>query len=689
MVSDRYDPAEARAAVERWSGVPEEVALRVYTSRLIGSDPGLVLHGGGNTSVKGWVTDVLGERREALFVKGSGWNLASLEPQGLPAVDLAFVRRLRSLDALSDDDMVNALRTHLFDASAPNPSIETLLHAFLPHRFVDHSHADAILALCNRPDGEEVVREVLGDDVVIVPYVMAGFELAKVAADLHDAQPGCTAMVLLHHGLFTFGDTAEASYRRHVQLVREAEHALLDAMSNLTYVPPPHIPEPSEAARAAGEALPILRGVLAQHGGARRKVLRWRGDEEVLELLADGRVATWATSGPLTPDHVIRTKPRPMLLGATTGPGLPEALHDAVDAYVHDYERYVEACATGPYVALDPTPTVIWWPGVGLITAGRSAKEADQMADIAVHTLRTKRQGHALGPMQGLPDEELFRMEYWELEQRKLARPEPALSRRVALVTGGAGAIGVGIARQLLALGAHVVLTDIDEERLAVAASALDHPAVTTVRHDVRSPTSTREAFAAAARHVGGVDLVVVNAGIAVGGTLTELSEADWIACTSVNLDGARHTLTEASRLLRAQGTGGDIVVVSTKNVAAPGAGFGAYSATKAAAHQLARVAALELADDDVRVNLVAPDAVFHEQGVPSGLWQQVGPARARARGLELSELAGYYRDRNLLHAEVSGSDVGRAVAFFATRQTPTTGAVLPVDGGLPGAFPR
>lgn len=689
MVEDRYDDAEAEAAVARWSDVPRDVALRVHTSRLIGADPALVLHGGGNTSVKSTVVDVLGEPREALFVKGSGWDLAHLEPAGLPAVDLDFVRRLRRLEALDDDAMVNALRTHLFDAGAPNPSIETLLHAFLPHRFVDHSHADAILALTNRPDGAEVVRRVLGDDVVLVPYVMAGFELARVAADLHDAHPGCTAMVLLHHGLFTFGETAEASYRRHVELVRRAEQALAEANSRQTFV----LPEPvrhEEAAATAGALLPALRGVLTQRGGGRRKVLHWAGDEEILELLADQRLPQWARSGPLTPDHVIRTKPQPMVLGTPPdGPAVAEFLHDAVDAYVDAYQAYVESCATGPYVAIDPTPTVIWWPGVGLITAGRSAAEARQTADIARHTLRTKRLGHALGPLEGLPPSELFAMEYWPLEQRKLARPEDPLARRVALITGGAGAIGVGIARQLLALGAHVVLTDIDPQRLETARAELDHPALATVRHDVRSGTSTREAFAEAARCFGGVDLVVINAGIAAGGTLDTLSEADWAASTAVNLDGARHTLTTAAAVLRQQGHGGDLVMISTKNVPAPGAGFGAYSATKAAAHQLARVAALELAADDIRVNLVAPDAVFAEGAVPSGLWQHVGPSRARARGMSADDLPAYYQQRNLLKARIDGSDVGRAVAFFALRQTPTTGAVLPVDGGLPGAFPR
>ena len=291
--------------------------------------------------------------------------------------------------------------------------------------------------------------------------------------------------------------------------------------------------------------------------------------------------------------------------------------------------------------------------------------------------------------MQGLSERDLFAMEYWPLEQRKLARAEPELARRVALITGGAGAIGVGVARQLLDRGAHVVLTDVDEERLVLAAAALDDPRVATVLHDVTQRGSTEAAFRSAARAFGGVDLVVVNAGIARGGALTELTDEAWQASVAVNLTGARHTLTAAAHHLTTQGIGGDIVLVSTKNVASPGAAFGAYSATKAGAHQLARIAALELAPHDIRVNLVAPDAVFEGEGVASGLWADVGPSRAAAKGIALDELPHHYLQRNLLKTEVSAADVGRAVCFFAARHTPTTGAVLPVDGGLPGAFSR
>ncbi|MCA9495186.1 MAG: bifunctional aldolase/short-chain dehydrogenase, partial [Myxococcales bacterium] len=630
-----------------------------------------------NTSVKSTWTDRLGDTLDALFVKGSGWDLASIEPQGFSPVDLAYVRRLRALPALSDEDMVDAQRTHLLRGDAPAPSIETLLHAFLPAAVVDHSHADAIVALTNRPDGEARVRDALGSDVIVVPYVKAGFDLAKVAAELHDAHPDAEGMVLLWHGLFTWGATARESYQRHLELVTRAERALEGRRSRAVRSAP-------EERGGVERILPALRGALGS-----RFVLRYRPlPEACLPGLAER-----AARGPLTPDHVLRTKPRPLVVDADPdAPDLRDRLDAAVASFVADYEAYFEACAAGgTYVELDPAPRVVWLAGYGVVGVGATAKAADAAADIAEHTLRTIDAGDVLGPVTPLPDERLFEMEYWSLEQRKLGKTvEPVLARRVALITGGAGAIGVGVARRLLAAGAHVVLTDRDPEALDRALAVLADPRALGVLADVTDTVSVDAAFDAAARAFGGVDLVVVNAGIAVSGRIEELDDAEVARATEVNLHGALRTIRAAARQLRSQrGLGGDVVLISTKNVAAPGASFGAYSATKAGAHQLARVAALELAPLGVRVNLVAPDAVFAEGEVRSGLWEAIGPGRAAARGLTTEDLPAFYRSRNLLGAEVTGSHVGEAVVFLASGRTPTTGAVLPVDGGLPDAFPR
>lgn len=672
-----WSDEDAAAAVSRWAPRFGEVAaLRTYSSRLLGRERSLVLHGGGNTSAKDTVVDVLGDEVPALLVKGSGWDLATIEPQGFSPVDLRYVRRMRALRALSDEAMVEALRTHLL-RDAPEPSIETLLHGFLPARFVDHSHADAIVALTNRPDGERVIREVFGDEVSIVPYVKAGFDLALAAAAAHDAAPGAAGMVLLHHGLFTWGDTAREAYERHVALVDRAERWLAARRAPL--------PRGPASTVTPGAVLPALRGALSSLDPAgRRWVLRFRATPAAsLQDLA-GAVA----QGPLTPDHVIRTKPRAVVVEPAEPPEGP------LRAFAERYRAYFAACAAGgSYRELDPVPRVVWLRGLGVVGVGATAKEADAAADIAEQTVATVELAAGLGPLTPLPDPQLFEMEYWSLEQRKLGKAgaEATLARRVALVTGGGGAIGVGVARQLLAAGAHVVLTDRDPGALARAAAALGDvgPRLLTAVVDVTDTASVEAGFDAGARAFGGVDLVVVNAGIAVVGELAALSDDDLRRATEVNVYGAHRTLRAAAARFAAERRGGDVVLVSTKNVAAPGAGFGGYSATKAAAHQLARVAALELAPLGVRVNLVAPDAVFAEGDVPSGLWAGIGPGRAAARGLTVEELPAFYRSRNLLQVAVTGSHVGHAVVFLASGKTPTTGAVLPVDGGLADAFPR
>lgn len=697
---DRWSDVDARTAVDRWGERwGEALAVRAYTSRLIGAESDLVLHGGGNTSVKDDVVDLFGDPIPAVLVKGSGWDLASIEPAGFTPIDLGYARRLRSLPALSDEAMVEVLRARRLRSDAPDGSIETLLHAFLPHRFVDHSHADAILALTNRRDGAKHARDALGERVAIVPYVKAGFDLAKVAADWFDDEPRSRGLVLLHHGLFTFADTAQGAYRHHIALVTAAER-YLDARARTTTVPVTGLGGASPV-RVTPEAIaPLIRAAAAEVDPRHQRwIVGFRSSPHT--ELPPAELETLVAAGPLTPDHTLRTKPRGLVIDPGTDPaGFADRVRDGMGRYAAAYEAYFEACA-GPgaagYTRLDPVARVVWVAGVGLFTVGATASAASAAADIAEHTLATVRRGQGLGPVTPLTDAQLFEMEYWSLEQRKLGKAgaEPTLARRIALVTGAGGAIGAGVVRQLLAAGAHVLATDRDPGALARLEDLVGRSdRLATFVVDVTDTDAVDAGFDAASRRFGGVDLVVANAGIAATGRIEALGdEAAWHA-TEVNYMGTLRTLRAAARVFGRQGAriGGDVVVVSTKNVAAPGAAFGAYSASKAAAHQLARVAALELAPLGVRVNLVAPDAVFAEGPVRSALWAEVGPDRARARGLDpddLTGLAAYYRDRNLLKAEVTGSHVGYAVVFLASGRVPTTGAVLPIDGGLPEAFPR
>jgi rhamnulose-1-phosphate aldolase/alcohol dehydrogenase len=701
-MENRWSDREAAEFVDRlgtrWG---EALALRVYTSRLIGRDPDLVMHGGGNTSLKGKVTTLVGDDVEALFIKGSGWDLDAIEPPGLPPVDLAHLRRLRALPALSDEEMVNQLRTHLFDASAPNPSVETLLHAFLPHRFIDHTHADIALVLTNQPrdEADQMVREAFGPRWAIVPYIMPGFALAKLAAEVFENDAGVEGLVLLNHGLFTFADDARTAYERMIAGVDRAERFVRARLREQR----PQVQVRLEADPAAAARLaPVLRGVLAEpssNGEWRRMVLEYRTSDVLLEALARPDAADLAAAGPLTPDHVIRTKGPALFLGGslpTDDAPLRERLAAEVGAYRERYDRYVEANRSRARTAitkLDALPRVVLVPGVGVFTAGRTKADARIAADIAEHTVPAKADANTIGHYLALADPDLFDMEYWSLEQAKLGKTkDAALAGQVALVTGAAGAIGFGIAKQLVAAGAHVLVADVDPERIRAAVDELDpkrRGVAAGLAMDVTDEAAVASGFAEACRLYGGVDVVVLNAGVAHVSAIEKLEPEAFRRVLDVNLTGSFLVLREAARLFRRQGTAGNVIVNSSKNVFAPGAEFGAYSASKAGAHQLGKVAALELAAAGVRVNMINADAVFGDAKRPSGLWQEVGPSRAKSRGLDPRELEDFYRQRNLLKAKVTAEHVGNAVVFFASNLTPTTGATLPVDGGVADAFPR
>lgn len=680
----------------------EALALRTYSARLLGQDPALVLHGGGNTSVKGTGRDLFGEEIPAVFVKATGWDLAVIGPEGHPALALEDLRRLRRLPDLSDKEMAHALRSRLLSPGAPDPSIEALAHAFLPPRYIDHTHADAVLALTNLADGERHVREALGAEVVVVPYVSPGLKLAKTAVDAFESAPRARGMLWVRHGIVTWGDSARESYDAMIELVDRAEAYLAERAVRVSRRA---APDAREAARRRYDALaPVLRGLLSPETGdpdrpRRPVILRSLIRENVLAFLGSKGARARALTPPLTADHLIRTKPLPAWVDAPEFDD-PERfraqVRKAVDAYADEYRAYVdrnsETMGESPAVD-DPLPRVLLLPGLGAVCAGKDSRAAEVAADITAQTLAAKEAAEGLGPYEGLAEAELFPMEYRALQQAKLGPVrEPPLGGRVALVTGAAGAIGSGICEVLLGEGCHVAATDLAGPALDGLAAELTrcHPGrVLGVPLDVTDAAAVTRAFGEVIRAWGGIDLAVINAGLAHVSALADMDVEQFRRLERVNVEGTLLLLQTLARHFALQGLGGDVVLVSTKNVFAPGAQFGAYSATKAAAHQLARIASLELAPLGVRVNMVAPDAVFSHGARRSGLWQEVGPDRMRARGLDEKGLEEYYRGRNLLKAKVTADHVARAVLFFATRQTPTTGATIPVDGGLPDATPR
>lgn len=700
---NRWSDEEAAGFVERYAPHHgEQLALRTYTSRLIGAEPGLVLHGGGNTSLKGTRSNVLGEPIETLFIKASGYDLATIEPEGHVPVDIVHVRKLCTLPDLSDDAMVNELRTHLLDHRAATPSIETPVHALIPGRFVDHSHADAILALTNQDGGAAHVRQALGTDVVVLPYVYPGFALSKAVADACRANPAARALVWMQHGIVTWGDTAKESYELMIQLVSRAEEHLERNAHHPLRV---ETPTPIETARTRLSLVaPIVRGLLATPTGDpdrpfRRVILRPLLSRQVLDILDCDNGRSLAVSPPLTGDHLIRTRPLPAWVerpNYADEPQLRQQIEQELRRYAGEYRAYFDRHASrlpsgvGPF---EPSPRIIFLPGVGALCAGSDARAARIVHDITAQTLAAKSRIAETGSSyRGLEEHHLFDMEYRSLQHAKIERAEPPLAGQVALVTGAAGAIGSCISTKLLEHGAHVAVTDLAGPNLDGFIETLRKrfpDRVTGFPLDVTDPDSVTAGFDEVSRTWGGIDLLVINAGLAHVSTLEDMNLERFRALQRVNTDGPLILLRQAAQHSRRQNTGGDIVLISTKNVFAPGAGFGAYSATKAAAHQLARIASLELAEHGVRVNMVAPDAVFSHGERKSGLWAEVGPDRMRARGLDAEGLQEYYRNRNLLKARVTADHVANAVLFFVTRQTPTTGATLPVDGGLPDATPR
>jgi len=700
---DRWSDDEAcRFVAEYAPQWGEDLALRTYSSRLLGAEERLVLHGGGNTSVKSYATSVLGEQIPALYIKASGYNLADISPDGHSGVDLEFLKRLRVLQELSDVLMADQCRAHLFNPHAATPSLETLAHAFLPPKFIDHTHANAILALTNQTEGEKHVRQALGDSVLILDYVRAGFELAKAAAEAYESRPGSKAMVWMRHGLVTWGATAHESYQATIELVTRAEQYLAERATRplVVQVSTP----PSLAEQRLASVAPLVRGLLAVPSGDldrpwRRVIVQSLIDRETLDFVDSDRGKQIALTSPLTSDHLIRTKALPLWLDepAYADPSkLRRQLSTALQDYATAYKAYVErysARMPREIRAFDPSPRVLLLPGLGAISAGNDVHAAKVACDITAHTLAVKARVAAMGTYQGLSESDLFDMEYQSFQYAKLGKSdELPLGREVGVVTGAAGAIGSAIAEGLLKSGCHVAVSDLAGppfEELAADLKRSFGDRVLAVPLDVTDAASVTRGFEAVIKMWGGVDLVVINAGRALVSSLEDMKLEGFRQLDRVNTEGALLMLSEAGRHFRYQGTGGDIVLVSTKNVFAPGASFGAYSATKAAAHQLARIASLEMAEIGVRVNMVSPDAVFSHGTRKSGLWAEVGPDRMRARGLDEKGLEEYYQKRNLLKVRVTAEHVARAVLFFATRQTPTTGATLPVDGGLPEATPR
>lgn len=680
------------------------IALLAYATRLVGKQPDLAMHGGGNTSLKGMIKTLAGDEVAALFVKATGVAMDKMTPAGFVALDLAYLKKLRGVSSLTDEIMADEFRMRMLRPSAALPSIETLMHAFINHKAIVHTHPNAILTLANRIGGEETVVAALGDDVGVVPYANAGLALGRAVADELERKKGLRAIVVLHHGLITWGEDPKAAYDTTVEMVSRAEEVIRTTRRHLFSMGTPTAVDTAQ--RRYTHMAPLLRGLLSPASGNpdhphEKIVLSPLISGEMLDFLDSPRAETLACTAPLTPDYLVRTKAYPLFVENPAYDDIPllkrqlameiDSFRTRYDAYVNQYASRLAGFAADGF---DLLPKVLLLPGMGVVCAGPDLEMAQIVRDITEQTLIVKRSiDETGGAYLGLTEDHLFDMEFRMFQRAKAAGKGPMpLRGSVAVVTGAAGAIGSGICDELLRQGCNVAVTDLSGEPLDFMVQTLKGvygDRVVGVPLDVTDCASVSGAFDSITDAFGGIDIVVINAGLAHVSALTEMDLEAFRRLERVNVEGTLLLLAQAGKCFKLQNTGGDIVLVSTKNVFAPGATFGAYSATKAAAHQLCRIASLEFADMGVRVNMVSPDAVFAHGAKKSGLWAQVGPDRMKARGLDEKGLEEYYRQRNLLKARVTAEHVARAVVFFVTRQTPTTGATLPVDGGLPDSTPR
>jgi rhamnose utilization protein RhaD (predicted bifunctional aldolase and dehydrogenase)/NAD(P)-dependent dehydrogenase (short-subunit alcohol dehydrogenase family) len=673
-----WSDAEAERLVDHYAGesVGRDLALRVYTSRLLGGEPKLVLHGGGNTSVKTVMPDLLGEEVEVLCVKGSGWDMAAIEPAGLPAVRLAPLRKLRQRAALTDEEMVRVQRANLLDPGAPNPSVETLLHVFLPGRYIDHTHSMAVLSLADQPDGVERCADLYGRRLGLVPYIMPGFLLAKKAAEIYEADPAVEGLVLLKHGIFTFGDTAREAYERMIAAVSLAEEEL--ARRRRTVFTAAHIPT---AIATAAEVAPVLRGACAipepsGSGDYKRFVLEFRSNPAVLNYVNGAELLRYGQAGVATPDHTIRTKNYPLIVPAPEAGRLDafkDRVRQAVEHFVAEYHAYFarhNARQPVPKRELDPMPRVILVPGLGLFGLGRSAKDARIAADIAESTVETITEAEAVGRFESICEADLFDIEYWSLEQAKLSQSsEKPLAGQIAVVTGGAGTIGLATASAMKDAGAEVAVLDIVGTEAAVkklGAAALP------VDCDVTDREAVHRAFDRVAEHFGGVDIAVSNAGTAAQGRIGEVDDATLRHSFELNFFAHQTVAQNALRVMLAQATGGCLLFNVSKQAINPGPNFGPYGLPKAATLALVRQYALEYGADGIRANAVNADRI--RSGL---LTPELIASRARARGVDERQ----YMRGNLLGREVTAEDVAQAFVHHAVALK-TTGDVTTVDGG-------
>lgn len=688
MVKNLWDSNEASSK----SGVEE----LVYRSNLIGSDRAVCNWGGGNTSMKTVEKDFRGRDVEVMWVKGSGSDLATMKAGNFTGLNLEDIRPLIERDEMPDAEMVEYLTHCMIDSKHPRMSIETLLHAFLPFKHVDHTHPDAIISLCCADNGKEIAKEIYGDRFVWVPYVRPGFTLSKMIAEGVKSNPNAELVLMEKHGLVTWGDTSEEAYRQTINIINEAESYIqnkqkeTDTFGGQAYQSLPQ----EEREQVLAAVMPIIRGAVSDE---KKMILAYDDAEDVLEFVNSRNAGTLSQVGAACPDHLVHTKMKPLYIDWDPQNGsveeLIERVKTGVEQFKVEYKEYFERNKNEGDVMFEAAPRVTLIPGVGMVNSGKNSTMANVSGALYHRAISVMKGSTALGEFVSLSENESYNVEYWPLELYKLslAPAEAEFSRKVALITGGAGGIGSATARRLVAEGAHVVLADLNLEGAEKVAAEINEQykeqRAAAVQMDVTSEEQVQAAFAKAAVTFGGVDSIVNNAGLATSSPFDETSLKEWNLNMNVLGTGYFLVAREAFKQMKQQGIGGNMVFVGSKNSVYAGKNASAYSSVKALETHLARCIAAEGGEFGIRVNSVLPDAVLQGSAIWGSNWRN---ERAAAYGIEPDELEDHYKKRTTLLVNIYPADIAESIAFFASSKADkTTGCMITVDGGVPAAFTR
>ncbi len=670
-MKNNWSDSEAKKYIKKYKslGYSSDMALRVYTTRLLGRNKELVLHGGGNTSVKTSIKDIDGKKYEVLCVKGSGWDMAEIEPEGLPAVKLQPLLSLKKKKYLSDEDMVSYQKRNLINIKSPNPSVETFLHAFLPFKFVDHTHSDAIMNVTNRPGSLNFCKKIFGKKVSIVPYVMPGFGLAQKINEVYNKNPNINCLVLMNHGIFTFANNAKEAYGLMIKYVSLAERAIVKLKTKKIK----QIVNYSTKFNAQ-DVSPILRGLLSEKN-EEKFILNFRINKNLKYFINGKNVKSYSSRGTATPDHVIRVKPFPLVITPKKNSTIQEFKISAEKAFKNYRKKYVNYFninknkVKGKKIMLDTSPRVILVQNVGMFSVGKDLKSAKIAGDLTETNARVISSVEETSTYKFIPEKDLFDVEYWSLEQAKIKKQKKLLEGNVVVITGSTGTIGFETYKIFKSYGAEVVLLDFNRNKLSELQSKISD---TCIYCDVTNKKSVENAFSEICKKFGGIDILISNAGTAPSGTIGEVNDDLLRKSFEINFFSHQNCASEAVKIMKKQNINGCLLFNISKQAVNPGKNFGPYGLPKSALLSLCKQYAVDYGSFGIRSNGVNADRIR------SGLMtDKMIKNRAKARSVTTDD----YMKGNLLLNEVKAEDVAKAFFHLAISKK-TTGAVLTVDGG-------